>query len=208
MTRVWREQAITVPVPSEDLVLEAVWQAGDRGGAVIAPAHPLHGGSFDHPVMNEVAYALSRAGLASVRFNWRGVGASQGVASADAGEAERDFSAGLDLMEHGVSGPIVGAGYSFGAATALRVGLRDPRVHSLLLVAPPLEMIRDLSLETFKGPLQVIVGGADAWAPAGELSSLLAPLPNARLEVIPETDHFFSARGLSDLFQLVVTAQE
>ena len=68
---------VTVPVEDEGLVLEGVWQNGDRG-AVVAPPHPLYGGSFDNPVVNEIAYALHRLGQASLRVHWRGVGASPG----------------------------------------------------------------------------------------------------------------------------------
>ncbi len=198
----WKEQAITIPVASENLVLEGVWQAGGARGAVIAPPHPLYGGSLDHPVMNEVAYALYRAGFASVRFNWRGVGASQGVSSGDALVAGRDYTAALEHLAASVDGPLLAAGYSFGAAVALRVALRDERVRSLILVAPPVAMIRELPLEKFEGPLHLVVGQDDTFAPVAELSELVAQLPSARLEVIPKTDHFF-ARGLAELSELI-----
>ena len=198
----WREQAITIPVPSESLVLEGVWQAGTQGGALIAPPHPVYGGSLDHPVVNELAYALYREGLASVRFNWRGVGASQGVVSGEWGEAERDFTAALHHLDQTVSGPLMGAGYSFGAVTALRVARVDARLQNLLLVSPPVELVRELPLEDLERHLHVIVGDSDAFAPAHELSQLFAPLPNARIEVIPEADHFFTT-GLARLSRLV-----
>jgi alpha/beta superfamily hydrolase len=204
----WKERSIAIPVESDGLVLEGVWQAGTERGAVIAPAHPLYGGSLDHPVVNEVAYALYRAGFASVRFNWRGVGASQGVPSGDQGDAERDFGAALEHLAQTLSVPLMAAGYSFGAVTALRVGLADDRVRDLLLVSPPVEMIRDLPAERLEGQLHVIVGGQDSFAPPDQLSSLLRPLPNARLDVIPEADHFFATGGLVELSELVRTARE
>lgn len=198
----WKEQAVTIPVPSESLALEGVWQAGSRRGAVVAPPHPLYGGSLDHPVVNEVAYALYQEGFASVRFNWRGVGASQGRPSGDWGDAERDFRAALDHLDQTISTPLLGAGYSFGAVTALRVGLADPRVRSLLLVSPPVDMLRELPLEDFERPLHMIVGDSDSFVPAAELSSLVTPLANARIDVIPGADHFFGT-GLARLSQLV-----
>ena len=72
----WREQATAVRVPKDELVLEAAWQSGDDRAAVVAPPHPEYGGSLDNPVVNELAYALYQEGFASLRFNWRGVGAS------------------------------------------------------------------------------------------------------------------------------------
>ncbi len=203
---VWKERVVTIPVESDGLMLEGVWQAGTKRGAVIAPPHPLYGGSLDHPVVNELAYTLYREGFASVRFNWRGVGASQGVPSGDRGDAERDFRAALDHLHQSAPSPLLGAGYSFGAATALRVALVDARIQELLLVAPPGDMIRALQIETFQGPIHVIAGGQDVFARADELSSLLASLPNARLDVIPEADHFFTSKGLGSLSQLVRAA--
>jgi alpha/beta superfamily hydrolase len=210
----WREQAVTVRVPSAGLVLEAVWQAGPAPderpggaggfrGAVVAPPHPEYGGSLDNPVVNEVAYALYRERLASLRFNWRGVGASQGVVTSELPAAEADYAAALDHLHETVGGPLLAAGYSFGAATALRVGLRDPRVRGLLLVAPPVAMIEALPLEKFHGPLHIVVGAEDRFAPTGPLSELIAPLPNGRLEVIPKADHFFAASGLAELHEAV-----
>ena len=98
MTTPWKEQMATIPVPGEDLVLEAVWQGGHRRGAVVAPPHPVYGGSLDHPVCNELAYGLWRAGWSSLRFNWRGVGASQGQVSGEPGPAERDYRAAVEQI--------------------------------------------------------------------------------------------------------------
>jgi alpha/beta superfamily hydrolase len=203
----WKEQSVPIPVAGSGLVLEGVWQKGDRRGAVIAPPHPEFGGSLEHPVLSELAYALYNAGIASLRFNWRGVGASQGRITGDAGAADEDYLAAVDQVVETTGAPLViAAGYSFGAATALRVGLRDPRVAELILVAPPVAMIAPLALADFRGPVHVIVGGRDSYAPLDELSALLEGLPNANLDVIPKADHFFSSHGLAELVELVRTS--
>jgi alpha/beta superfamily hydrolase len=199
----WKEQMATVSVPGEGLVLEAVWQAGSGRGAVIAPPHPVHGGSLENPVCNELAYGLWRAGWASLRFNWRGVGASQGRISGDASAAEADYRAALESLALSFAPPILAAGYSFGAATALRVALSDKRVGPLVLVAPPVAMLADLDLDKLRGPVHVIVGGRDEFAAAEQLAHLLEPLPHAQLDVIPRVDHFFSASGIAELGELV-----
>lgn len=198
----WRERGVTIPVPDEGIQLEGVWQAGESGGAVIAPPHPELGGSLDHPVTNELAYALYKAGHASLRFNWRGVGASQGTITGDLAAAEADYRAALGQLLESIEGPAIGAGYSFGAATALRVALGEPRIRRLLLVAPPVSMIRDLPLERLEVPIHVFAGGRDPFAPPTELSEILGPLPNARVEVIPAADHFFVNDGLAALVEL------
>lgn len=183
-------------------MLEALWQAGPDRGVVIAPPHPEYGGSLDNPVVSELAYAAHQVGYASLRFNWRGVGGSQGRISGDPGAAEADYRAALEHLAQTVPGPFVGAGYSFGAAAAVRVALHDTRLERLLLVAPPLGMLQALPLEDLARPLHVFVGAEDGFAPAAGLSERLAPLPATRLEVIPEADHFFMTGGLRDIARL------
>ena len=199
----WKEQMATVSVPGEGLVLEAVWQAGSGRGAVVAPPHPMYGGSLENPVCNELAYGLWRSGWASLRFNWRGVGASQGRISGDPSAADADYRAAVESLALSVAPPILAAGYSFGAAAALRVALSDARVGPLVLVAPPVAMLADLDLDKLRGPVHVIAGGADEFAPAEQLARVLEPLPHAQLDVIPRVDHFFSASGLAELSELV-----
>jgi uncharacterized protein len=196
---VWREQAVTIPIEGEGLALEGAWQAGaGSGGGVVAPPHPLYGGSLDHPVVNELAYALYCEGLPSLRFNWRGVGASQGEPNGDTSLALRDYAAAVDHLARTVGGPLVAAGYSFGAATALRAALADPRLRVLVLVAPPVRMLQDVSLAALQRPLLVIAGTEDAFAPAPELRALLDGVAGASLELIEGVDHFFVS-GLSAL---------
>src|SRR4030095_12016374 len=135
--------AIALRAPEEG-VLEGVYQAGRAGdpqGSVVAPPHPLSRGRSDSPVVNEIAWASARAGIAAVRFNWRGVGASTGCASGDARDADADYNAALAHMAETVAGKIVACGYSFGAAAALRAAQLHPRIGRVLLVAPPAALV-------------------------------------------------------------------
>ena len=210
MVTVWKEQAVAVEVASDEgapgLVLEAVWQAGSRRGAVIAPPHPLYGGSLENPVVNEVAFGLHKRDVPSLRFNWRGVGASQGVPTDDPAAAGADYLAAVDHMAASVTGPLIGCGYSFGAATAVRAALRDTRIQSLVLVAPPLMMVEALPLDELEIPIHAIGGGEDQFAPSAPLSAALAQLPNAKLEVLPGIDHFFVSGGLADIARFASAA--
>jgi len=202
----WKEQMVPIVVPGAGLTLEGVWQKGTGRGAVIAPPHPEFGGSLENPVISELAYALYKAGIASLRFNWRGVGASQGVVSGEASAADEDYLAAVAQISETTGAPVIAAGYSFGAAAALRVGLRDARIAELILIAPPIAMIESLALDEFQGSIHVIVGGRDTFAPLGQLSALLEGLPNANLDVIPKADHFFASHGLAELVELVRTS--
>jgi alpha/beta superfamily hydrolase len=188
---------------SEGLVLEGlhVLAPDALGGAVIAPPHPLYGGSMESPVVTEIAQACAHAGLESLRFNWRGVGASQGTLSGDADVGVADYAASLDWIEESVEGPVAACGYSFGAATAVRSVAKRPRVRRLLLVAPPPAMLDREALESFPGRVDVIVGDRDPYAPLAELEVIVSSLAKARFEVIPETDHFFMT-GLPQVGQL------
>jgi alpha/beta superfamily hydrolase len=202
----WKEQMSPIAVSGTGLVLEGVWQKGAGRGAVIAPPHPEYGGSLENPVVSELAYGLYKAGIASLRFNWRGVGASQGTRSGDWSAAEADYLAAVEQVAATTGSPVLASGYSFGAATALRVALKDPRICELVLIAPPVGMVESLSFESFRGPIHVIVGGRDPFAPISELSALLEGLPNANLDVIPKADHFFVSHGLAELVELVRTS--
>ena len=203
---VWKEQGVTIELPGREQVLEGVWQAGSRGGGVIAPPHPLYGGNLDNPVVNEIAFGLFKCEIPSLRFNWRGVAASQGTATGDPEAALDDYRAALDHLVDTVGAPVAACGYSFGAATALRIAQADSRIARLVLVAPPLQMIESLPLDEIEIPIHAFVGDQDQFAPTGPLSELLSPLANARLEVMPGIDHFFAAGGLSQISEFVAGA--
>lgn len=187
---------MTIQVPGEPIVLEAVWQTGELGGAVVAPPHPQYGGSLENPVVNELAYGLHRADVPSLRFNWRGVGASQGEITGDLAAAESDYRAALEHLAASADPPLLACGYSFGAGAALRVAAHDARVARLILVAPPVGMLGQLAGLELEIPVHVIVGEEDAFAPVAPLGEWMQALPAGELEVLPGVDHFFMSGGL------------
>ncbi len=184
--------------------LEGIFVAGetqDAGGALVAPPHPLYGGSLESPVVGEVAHACAQAGLASVRFNWRGVGASAGSRSGELADAMADYGAALEHLAETSGGPLLAAGYSFGAVTGLRVGAAHPRVSRMVLVCPPGAMLDADAIASFAGRVLVVAGGRDELAPPGALEELFTG-ERHQLEVIPEADHFFM-EGLQALGRIV-----
>jgi hypothetical protein len=196
------ERAVTILLEGDEgIALDGLYMAGsdpDAGGVVIAPPHPLYGGSMDSPVVSEIAWACARAGLASLRFNWRGVGASGGISSGDAEHARADYAAALEQLASTAPGRLLAAGYSFGAAAAVRAAASDPRVRGLVLVAPPPALLDRTALEARPRDVLVITGEHDAIAPAAALEAITHELSSACFVAIEEADHFFGA-GLTEV---------
>lgn len=177
----------------DGLWLPARGGAGERGGAVVAAPHPEMGGSMDSPVTTEIGLALSDLGFVSLRFDWRGVGASAGTASGASNDADVDYRAALAFMLESVEGPIIGCGYSWGALTAVRVCLDVPRVHKLVLVAPPPALLDGAALKSCAKAVVVIAGDRDGYVPIDALREVLVGVDRAELIVLRGADHFFMA---------------
>lgn len=115
----------------------AVPEGGIRAAVVFAHPHPQFGGTLHTKAVFQGAKGLARIGCSVLRFNFRGVGASEGAFDQGAGEME-DFGAGLDYMAARYQGArLWAAGFSFGSWVALEVGASDDRVSALIAVAPP-----------------------------------------------------------------------
>jgi alpha/beta superfamily hydrolase len=198
------EKAIAIQVPASDIALDGIFVRGDPPeppGAVIAPPHPLFGGSMTSPVVGELAYACKRAGYATIRFDWRGVGASAGQPSGEPADADADYAAALTYLEETVPGPLLAAGYSFGAAAAVRVAQHHRRVRRLVLIAPPTQFLDRAALEAFRGSALFVSGGRDAISSATDLEEIAGDDSRRRLEIVAEADHFFMT-GLRELGQI------
>jgi alpha/beta superfamily hydrolase len=180
--------------------LEGMWQGATGSVAVVAPPHPLMGGHSSHPVVQAISSGIVAAGHRALIFNFRGVGESAGDASADLDDADEDFRAALTCAA-GTGVPLIASGYSFGAATALRVASGDARVSAVIAVAPPPALFDPSALEGFRGALTVVAAEHDHFAPAHDLANVLRGAPRARFDVVPNTDHFFG-RGLDRVMEI------
>jgi uncharacterized protein len=164
-------------------------------GLVCHP-HPLYGGTMDNKVVYTVARALQSAGIATLRFNFRGVGASAGAYDEGNGETQ-DAAAVADLGATRWPGRrLILAGFSFGAFIALRLAAaRDAArldTARLITVAPPVGRF-DFSALTPPGcPWLVVQGDADELVDAAEVGAWVEGLhPRPRLVVMPGVGHFF-----------------
>jgi uncharacterized protein len=190
-------------VRSEEFSLSASFVAGanSSAGAVIAPPHPVYGGSASNPVVLAIRDALLPLGAATMCFNFRGTEGSEGVASSSLDAAVADYQAAFEELAARVSGPYIAAGYSFGACAALLAARDDARVQAVVLLAPPLGMLRAEDLRAFAGEVLIVCGDDDEYAPLEALQARLAETARSRctLEVIAGADHFFHFGGFSGI---------
>lgn len=180
-------------------------EADPVAAGVVCHAHPLHGGVMHFKVVFRAAKALQQNGLAALRFNFRGVGRSQG--EHDHGEGEQaDAAAALDELERRYPGtPLVLGGFSFGAAIALRLVARDPRPRAVFALGFPRSLMPETAaLAEIRIPRLFVQGERDEFAGGAELRQLVASLPaQPRLEVVAGADHFFT--GQLDRVQQIVS---
>jgi alpha/beta superfamily hydrolase len=186
--------AVTVP-GGPQLEARLAVPAAQSGGLVICHPHPLYGGDMDNPVVIRVAEVAQALGLTTLRFNFRGAGASGGTHDGGAGEREDARAALAALAEHVPAGRPLGlAGYSFGSWVAARLSMDDapvePRVAALGLIAPPLAML-DWSFARPIPHLLLVAGSRDSYCPLEAFRALAARLPGAETVAVDGADHFF-----------------
>jgi alpha/beta superfamily hydrolase len=176
--------------------LEAILMMPDGppvAAGVVCHAHPLHGGVMHFKVVFRAAKALRQHGVAALRFNFRGVGRSEGTHDQGRGEQD-DVRAALSEMGRRFPGlPLVLGGFSFGAQMALRVGCTETGVRALFALGLPVMMMTDLSfLAACRPPRLFVQGERDPFGGADLLRELVARLPEPRsLVIVPGADHFF-----------------
>jgi len=152
---------------------------------------------------NKVVYRIARAfqdaGFGVLRFNFRGVGLSQGTHDNGRGE-EDDLRAAMSFMEGKFRGAQLWlAGFSFGSAVMMRVGCNDPRPVALAAAGFPVSKYEFQDLATCNKPKLFVQGSLDQFGPVDELTRLFASLPEPKeLAIIDGADHFFEGR-LSEL---------
>jgi len=164
-----------------------------RGGAVVAHPHPLHGGTMHTKVVHRAARLLcDRFDLLSLRFNFRGVGASGGVHAGGPGEAEDLVAAAAWLRLRQPEGPLVLGGFSFGSVCALQAASRV-RPSALFLIGVPVLRFGVPDPPPLDVPAAWIVGDRDEYSPL-EAARAQAAQNGWRLTVVEGADHFFTGR--------------
>jgi uncharacterized protein len=209
-------RALMIPGPAGQL--EAIlWSTPVEAGsstppfaAAVCHPHPLFGGTMHNKVVYQAAKSIHRFGLPVVRFNFRGVGLSEGSHDNGAGEAD-DVRAVIDFLAQEYPGaPLLVAGFSFGSWVGLRAGCGDPRVAELIGLGLPVGDLGKRSFAYFnecEKPKLLVSGEFDRFGPVQELRAMIEQLPplvreHTRVEVVTGGDHFFTGH-LPELDRLI-----
>lgn len=187
------EEHVTFPVG--DIALEGLLSSPTPNptiGAVVCHPHPLYGGEMHNNVVSALIDAFHKAGIATLRFNFRGVGNSGGAHGQGEAELEDVKAAVTYLLSRQQVQTVVVAGYSFGSMVGLQAGATDARVHKLVGVAFPIAMHDPSFLLSVNKPKLLISGDRDNYSPIPDLQKLMGQLPDPKsLVVVKGADHFF-----------------
>ena len=185
-------------IPASHGHLEAILKEPEgelRGVALICHPHPLGGGTMHNKVVFRAAAGLVDAGLTTVRFNFRGVGASTGE-HAEIEGGRQDVSDVLNyLAEKYPDEEITLAGFSFGSRTGLEVGASDDRVKRMISLGTPVDKYGDYEfLEHNRKPILFIHGDRDEFGTVEKLKETIDSISKhteVELVVFSDSGHFF-----------------
>ncbi len=182
-------------------MLEGIlWEPKGTPHAAVAVCHPhpkppppTLGGTMRNNVVHRIARGFLDAGLAVVRFNFRGVGLSQGEHDGNGAE-DGDLLAALDFLEARYPGlPLWASGFSFGARTTASTAVGEPRIQRVAMVALPVSYYPVEYAKDVKQPGLILMAGEDPFGTRAVLEERFPELV-ARMEVqeVPHVDHFFT----------------
>ncbi len=180
--------------------LEGRYQHQDAPNAPIAlilHPHSLYGGSMNNRVVYDLFYTFQRRGFSVLRFNFRGVGRSQGDFDSGIGELS-DAAAALDWLQavNQNAAQCWIAGFSFGAWISMQLLMRRPEISGFISVAPPANTYDFSFLAPCPASGLIVHGSADQVVPAADVEKLAERLKTQKgitidYETIPGANHFF-----------------
>ena len=192
-----RQKAVTFQTHGlnfEGVVAEPDDPAGPVAGVLICHPGPLNGGNMDNNVVVAVSFALAEQGFVTMRFNFRGVGNSEGEHS----RGELEYQEAVAAMEFlkawpGVDGTRLGlAGYSFGNGVILRSPDLQQLPQVFAFISPSLQALQGSCLKEDARPKFLITGEMDRLAPSPECQPTLDSFAHPfDYHVIDRADHFW-----------------
>ena len=182
------------PVGRLEAILETPSDEPVTGAAVVLHPHPQHGGTMHNKVAHTLARAFVRMGFVTLRFNFRGTESSDGEYDAGKGELEDALAAIAWMRERQPGNRFWLAGFSFGAAIAVRASVLS-EVDGLLTVAPAVSRFGN-GLDTQPAcPWLIVQGDEDELVAVDEMIDWVNGLePGPELLVVPGAEHFFHGR--------------
>lgn len=202
------EQLVTIPGPVGQLEtllsgFENIHAMSSVG--IFCHPHPLYQGTMHNKVVTTVIRAWQALNFSTVRFNFRGVGASAGIFDQGIGETQ-DLKAVLEWVRlRAPKAKLWLGGFSFGAGVALRIMNSSIELAGMISIAPALQYFEDLDCTKIKSPWLIVHGEEDELVPLILLNPWLNTLrrelkdnKDLEIDILPHASHFFHGR-LSDL---------
>ncbi len=172
--------------------------------ALVLHPHPQFGGTMNNKVIYNLYYALHELGFSVLRFNFRGVGRSQGEFDAGIGELS-DAASALDYLQE--MNPNARqcwvAGFSFGAWISMQLLMRRPEISGFVSVSPPANMYDFSFLAPCPSSGLIINGEADRVAPPDDVTKLVAKLQAQKgivitHQLVEKANHFYD-KGMDEM---------
>jgi hypothetical protein len=196
MRKVPRSEKLYIDGPAGRLeaLLEEPAAQEVYGGALICHPHPQEGGTLQNKVVHTLARAFQQRGMRSLRFNFRGVGTSEGTFDEARGEFDDALAALRYLRSNWPHEPCWIAGFSFGAAIAIRVAAEE-ELAGLVCVAPAVYRFAGKLQTEPRCPWLIAHGDQDEVVALDETIKWLNELqPGPELQVFADTGHFFHGK--------------
>lgn len=179
----------------DNLKIEGLYeQNSDSKAVIITHPHSLYGGDMNNVVVSVIQQAYSKKGYTTLRFNFRGVGQSEGVFDNGIGEQ-------LDIQEacrYLFSKDLLAidlAGYSFGSWVGASLACKSDLFKNVILVSPPVSFMDFSGISYIPALRLTVIGDSDDFGQLYTLRERLSVLNSeSRLEIISDTDHFYTAR--------------
>lgn len=165
--------------------------------ALLLHPHPQHGGTMNNKIIYKLYQTFTKRGFSTLRFNFRGVGRSQGQFDNGQGELS-DAASALDWMQ--TQNPNTRscwiAGFSFGAWVAMQLMMRRPEIHGFISIAPPASQHDFTFLAPCPASGMIIHGDKDEVVPQSSVDKLAQKLQkqkNIKIDyrIVEGSDHFF-----------------
>lgn len=192
-----RLERLTIPGPAGRLeaLLERDPDRPPRLAALVCHPHPQFGGTMHNKVVFRAAKAAVGAGAAVLRFNFRGVGASEGESEGGAGERD-DVRAALDaLAARYPAAPVCLIGFSFGASVGLGVGAFDGRIKLLVGLGLPTSTTDFSFLARVRKPKLIVQGTEDVYGPRPDVEKAFQSFAEPKqIHWVKGADHFFTGK--------------